>query len=88
MANPMQVYTAVDAFLRQQGYHAHLRRTALDGHMLRHSLAELRASACACAEKGCCVNTCLTNLFSALSDIPGWSAEHEKEALRAGGYGE
>jgi hypothetical protein len=39
-------YDAVDAFLRERGFHSCLRRDNVnDGHMARHFVSEIRASA-------------------------------------------
>ncbi len=86
MADSVKVYTAVDGFLCQQGYHAHLKRKTVDEHWLQHTIAELNACACACFGKGCCMQTYFTNPFAAIGNIPGWSSAHEAETLKAGGF--
>lgn len=86
MTNPLEVYDAVDLFLKERGYHAFLRRKEGDGHALRQSIAELKTSACVCNPNGCCGDIAIRNLLEAMRQIGGWHGSDVAEQLRAAGH--
>ena len=84
MADPLKFYEYIDKFLAEKGFYAHLSRAQVDGHMLRHYIAEIKNLAC--SQTGCCVEENVRNLLQHMTKVPGWTNTHRLSALKAGSF--
>lgn len=74
-------FQAVDAFLADQGFYPHLARdNVTDGHSLRKSLAEIKASGC--VSDGHCSVSYIQPVLDAMKDVPQWNEQIARQTLR------